>query len=76
MLPVLLTRSRKSEVPGTGRTCVGCWNCAASPWVCEMVRSAVSLATTAELVCDVAMAVNARFPGSAKLTVPVVIGTT
>ena len=63
-------------MPGIGSTWTPFWNCAVRPEVAAIVRLAWVLAVTAELVCEVAVTVRFREPGTAKLTALVVIGTT
>ncbi len=76
MLPVFWISNRNDAEPAIGRSWTPFWNCADRPVVGTIVRLVEPLDWTAGSACDVAVAVRVRAPGRAKLTAPVVIGTT
>ena len=76
MLPVLWTMRRKVTVPGLESVWESGLNSAVIPFVWGMARSAEAAPWMAGLLVEVAMAMRFRLPCTAKLTAPVVIGTT
>ena len=73
MLPVLLTSNKNDVAAGAARFCVPGLKLAVTPWVDGIVKSAVSLASIEVSVCEVAVAVRASVPASAKLAAVVVM---
>ncbi len=75
-MPVLWTIRRKVTVPGLETVWDAGLNSAVIPVVSGMLRAAEAPPWMAGLLVEVAMAMRLRFPCTAKLTAPVLIGTT